>query len=108
MARRTRVLTIVVAFALAAACVETPQVTYDGSGDPHIQTTVLTPDGFDTYGVTSGPGFAEFQASGSNQGANLRQAFWPSGAPDVIDGQSCATWRATSLGDVQEGAVLRL
>lgn len=108
MARRTGVVAVAVLALLAAACAETPQITYDGSSDPNTQTVVLTPDGVDSYWFTSGPGFAEFQAPGSNQGANLRQAFWPSGAPDVVDGQSCATWRATSEGDVQEGAVLRL
>ncbi len=93
---------------VVGACVATPHVTYDGSGDPHPQTVVLTPDGFDTYAFTSGAGSAEFAARPDNRDSNLRQAFWPTGGPEVVDQQSCATWTSDTGGVTQQGATLRL
>ena len=104
-----RVVTMALALALlAGACVATPHATYDGSTDLRPQTLVLTPDGFDTYTFISGPGFAQFRARPDNRAGNLRQVFWPSDGPDVVDQQSCATWTATDPGDTQQGAALRI
>ncbi len=93
---------------LASACVATPHVTYDGSADLQPQVVVLTPNGYDSYTFSSGPGYAQFDARPDNRDSNLRQVFWPSGGPEVVDQQSCATWSDATVANTQQGAVLRL
>ncbi len=106
--RKLVVLAVAASFAAAACVTHVPQLTYDGSGDPAQRTVVLTPDGFDTYTLTSGSGSARIQARPDNRDTNLREAFWPIDGPEVVDEQSCATWSEATGGETQQGAVLRL
>lgn len=69
---------------------------------------VLTPNGYDSYTFSSGPGYAQFDGRPDNRDSNLRQVFWPSGGPEVVDQQSCATWSDATVANTQQGAVLRL
>jgi len=74
-----------------------------------IKAAVLTPDGSDSYSFSADAnGEITATAPASNQGTNLRQVFWIHGAPDFVDGTSCATWTTETSSLLQEGAALRI
>jgi len=74
-----------------------------------LESRELTADGSDWYNAGSGlPGLADVTAPASNQSGNLREVFWPEGAPSTVDEQTCATWPTESTWSVQQGAALRI
>jgi hypothetical protein len=91
------------------ACFST-KVTFDGTLDAApMATTLLTPDGTDTYTVTRNGPTLDMSADATNTDGNLREAIWPSDAPAATNEMSCATWSTQAGGQYdQEGVMLRV
>lgn len=76
--------------------------------DSSLARTVLTPDWYDSYGLSvSAAGTVAF-APTTNTGRNTRVAFRRIADPPARDQQSCATWTSQSDAVNQQGAALRV
>lgn len=74
--------------------------------DPSLEAGFLTTDGYDDYGITVVDGDAISSAPTTNDGGNTRIAFWPAGAPQTGDHQSCTSWTEDDH-RTQQGIALR-
>ena len=75
---------------------------------PSLARTLLTSDGYDSFGLSvSAAGTVAF-APPTNTGGNTRMAFRRIADPPSRDQQSCATWTRQSVAFDQQGAVLRM
>jgi hypothetical protein len=99
-----RVLACAVAVAVALVATGSPAAA------AALATKILTPDGADTYTITSAAGTVTMVAPPTNTGGNLREVFWPAGAPDRADSTACATWTtaAPNPDQVQQGLAFRV
>ncbi len=76
--------------------------------DPSLEAAFLTADPDDDYGITVHDDATTITARPTNTaGGNTRVAFWPAGAPQVRDQQSCVSWFEGSHG-TQQGVALRV
>lgn len=79
-----------------------------GSGDPADTTmSVLTRDGGDAYAVLGGPEGLRVMADSGNRETNTRVVVTRPRSPEVVDGESCASWGDRRGDIVQLGAALR-
>lgn len=106
--RLTPRLARVAALVLVAASCRQAVPTYSSADPGPSETSVLTPDGTDSYRFTASTGALEAHALDSNTQSNLRTVFWPAGSPSVVDAQSCATWTGPDGAASQQGAALRI
>jgi hypothetical protein len=75
--------------------------------DPSLEAGFLTKDGNDDYGITVVDGNAISSAPITNEGANTRVAFWPAGASQTLNQQSCTSWVEDDH-FTQQGVALRV
>jgi len=71
-------------------------------------TSVITPVGHDRFSIVPmASADATVTSPMTNVDSNLREVFWDSNAPDIVDGGACATWQSASTADLQQGIALR-
>lgn len=88
-------------------------LTYWGDyGTDSLVIQTLTPQGTDDYVIgkttVNHIGDVYMNANATNTGNNLRKVFWPAGAGNYLNSESCATWWSSSAESVQEGLALRI
>lgn len=107
--RRARIpVACLAALLLATACQGAEVVAYDAEHPASMALHVLTYDGADKMVLGYGSGFARVDAPATNTGTNTRVVWWPATTAAAVDQQSCATWSAASVSNVQQGLALRI
>lgn len=103
--RATACLSVVAATAVMSAS----PITVAGAAGPNaLSRRVLSPDGLDSYRVVKSGASASMLAPSTNTGTNLRELFWTTSGPAVVNSVSCATWAMRSTNSLQEGLAVRI
>jgi hypothetical protein len=101
-------VTAVLGTACAGASAPAEPVDPTTAPAPAFDSVPLTTDGVERYAIVADGPRASVTLAGPAGDRNTRLLFWPAGAPEATDQESCATWASLTTAVDQPGAALRV